>query len=195
MVATDRKILLVDNYDSFTYIIREYLGQLYGFGRVDVVKNDQISFEKARTYSGWILSPGPGLPHESGVLLNLVKSGMDHIPMLGICLGHQAIAEAAGAQLRNLGTVRHGHQVRIKWLQSSEISLGKGEYENAGLYHSWVIDEDSLTPNLTILAKDESGHIMAIKYKDRPVFGVQFHPESILTSGGSDLIGRFLSFL
>mgnify|MGYP001828878717 CR=1 FL=1 len=195
MAPSDQSVLLIDNYDSFTYIIKEYLGMSFGYDRVHIVKNDEVDYAMASEYAGWIISPGTGLPNESGRLLDLLKMGMDKVPILGICLGHQAIAEAVGGSLINLGNVRHGVQVHVSWFGESAISPRPGQKEMAGLYHSWVVDPESIPPDLNVLAIDELGHIMAIKYKDRPVFGVQFHPESILTIDGSGLIRRFLSIL
>ena len=186
------QILLIDNYDSFTCNVREYLGRCAGYANVVMVRNDQIDPEEALEYGAWVISPGPGLPDSSGKLLELIRAGFDKVPMLGICLGHQAIAEAAGGQLYNLGEVRHGRQVSIQWDVPGTWLSGGEQSSPVGLYHSWVVDEKSLPDSVRVLARDEQGIPMALQYRDQLVYGVQFHPESILTPGGYALICGFV---
>lgn len=186
------RILLIDNYDSFTYNIREYLGRLAGYQNVDLIKNDELFLDDMLAYDAWIISPGPGLPEESGSLITVLQQSAGRVPVLGICLGHQAIAEVYGARLINLGEVRHGRQVEVQWLAAGPLNDGLASRTKVGLYHSWAVEADSLPDTLEVLAKDDDGQIMAIRHKELPLMGVQFHPESILTPNGSAMIGNFL---
>jgi anthranilate synthase component II len=192
MSDTNNKILLIDNYDSFTYNIREYTQRLLGTGRVDIVKNDAVIVETALQYGAWIVSPGPGLPGTSGHLLQLIAKAWDKLPILGICLGHQAIAEHFGGALRRLEEVRHGHTTDIEWLGSDPINRHMPASTKVGLYHSWIVDEKTMPDELHCLATGPNGTIMAFRHKSHPVYGVQFHPESILTTHGLQLLANFL---
>lgn len=186
------KVLLIDNYDSFTYNIREYVQRLLGTGRVDIVKNDAVVIDQALEYGAWIVSPGPGLPGTSGLLLQLIAKGWDKLPILGICLGHQAIAENFGSALRRLDQVRHGHTIEINWIGSDPINQHIPSTAMVGLYHSWIVDERTMSDELHCLATGPKGTIMAFRHKSYPVYGLQFHPESILTTHGLQLMANFL---
>jgi anthranilate synthase component 2 len=186
------KVLVFDNYDSFTYnlvqIIEKILNQ-----KVDVFRNDEITLEEINKYDKIILSPGPGIPEESGILLDLIKKYAPTKSILGVCLGQQAIAEAFGGKLINLSEIFHG--------VATTTELVKGEtklFQNlssgleVGRYHSWAVDPDYFPEELEITAVDKDGMIMALQHKTYDVHGVQFHPESILTPDGEVIIKNFL---
>ena len=178
------KILVFDNYDSFTYNLVHLVEKITDV-KPDVFRNDKIALEDVAQYDKIILSPGPGVPEEAGLLLPLIKMYAASKPMLGVCLGHQAMAEAFGGSLINLTTVYHG--VATKMIQTKIKSpLFKG-FENeflAGRYHSWIVNEKTLPTDFEITAKDENGFIMAMQHKKYDLQSVQFHPESVLTPDG-----------
>lgn len=187
------KILVFDNYDSFTYnlvhLVEKILHQ-----RVDVYRNDQIALEKVKEYDKIILSPGPGIPSEAGLLLPLIKEYAATKSMLGVCLGHQAIGEAFGGKLENLSTVYHGVATPVK-LTATKSTLFKGlpdEFE-VGRYHSWIVAEEGLPKELEVTARDENNFIMAMQHKKYDVKGVQFHPESVLTPEGEKILRNWLA--
>ncbi|MGN6293382.1 MAG: anthranilate synthase component II [Chitinophagaceae bacterium] len=187
------KILVFDNYDSFTYnlvhLVEKILHQ-----RVDVYRNDQIALEKAKEYDKIILSPGPGIPSEAGLLLPMIKEYAATKSILGVCLGHQAIGEAFGGKLENLSTVYHGVATPVK-LTAVKTDLFKGlpvEFE-VGRYHSWIVAEEGLPEELEITARDNNDFIMAMQHKKYDVKGVQFHPESVLTPEGEKILRNWLA--
>jgi anthranilate synthase component 2 len=186
------KILVFDNYDSFTYNLVHLVEKITGES-VDVFRNDQLPLEKMKAYDKIILSPGPGIPSEAGLLLPLIREYAASKSMLGVCLGHQAIAEAFGAKLLNMETVFHGIATEI-FLQPDPGYLLKDLPASfkAGRYHSWVVDEASLPQELIVTARDAAGRIMALRHRDLDVAGVQFHPESIMTECGEVLLRNFL---
>ena len=190
------KILVFDNYDSFTYNL-VHLVEKITHEKVDVFFNDQIALEDVMEYDKIILSPGPGIPEEAGLLLPLIKKYAPMKSILGVCLGHQAIGQAFGATLTNLSTVYHGIASNIiieKKQFEDEGTLFKGlpvTFE-VGRYHSWVVDTNKFPPDLEITATDENGFIMAMKHKIFDVQGVQFHPESILTPSGELILRNWL---
>lgn len=185
-------ILLLDNYDSFTYNLVHLLNEIGGC-KITVHRNDAIRVEDAGSYDKIILSPGPGIPEEAGILLPLIKAYQDKKPMLGVCLGHQAIAEACGARLVNLSQVFHG--VATEMVLATDPGF---LFENvpktfrAGRYHSWAVERDSLPDVFTVTATDQSGEIMAFQHTQYDVAGVQFHPESIMTEHGKTMLHNFL---
>ncbi len=185
------KILIFDNYDSFTYNLVHLVKEL-GYTEVDVIRNDQMELSEAEKYDKIILSPGPGIPSESGLLLPLIKEYASRKPLLGVCLGEQAIGEAFGAKLTNLENVYHGIASQIKIINDDYIFQGLDEIIEVGRYHSWIVSREDLPENLIITAVDDSGQIMALKHKMYDVHGVQFHPESILTPEGKILVKNFL---
>lgn len=186
------KILVFDNYDSFTYNL-VHLVEYIVDGDVDVYRNDAIALEEVKRYDKIILSPGPGIPSESGLLLPLIKAYADTKSILGVCLGLQAIGEAFGGKLVNLKEVYHGVATPVHLL-NRETKLFKGlpEQIEAGRYHSWVVSEEGFPECLEITARDDSGYIMALQHKSLDVSGVQFHPESVLTPEGEKILRNWL---
>lgn len=186
------KILVFDNYDSFTYNLVHLIEKIT-HGRVDVFRNDAIPLEQVAVYDKIVLSPGPGIPAEAGLLLPLIKEYAPSKSILGVCLGHQAIAEAMGGSLINLDTVFHGVATPIHILENEEgILKGLNATEEVGRYHSWIVDESTLPASLQITARDEQGWIMAMRHKSFDVQSVQFHPESVLTPCGEAIMRNWL---
>ena len=193
------KILLIDNYDSFVYNI---VGLLQRCRRDlphlewDVVKNDEISPCQTAAYDAIILSPGPGIPSEAGNLLHVINHCASTHPILGVCLGCQAIAESFGGSLRRLDAPRHGHSSTLLQVDPSDPIVGfcGQSPTDVGRYHSWVIDESSFR-ELIITSRDEEGNIMSVRHRTLPVFGLQFHPESIITTDGLQMLRNFLSLV
>jgi anthranilate synthase component 2 len=187
------KILVFDNYDSFTYnlvhLVEKILHQ-----KVDVYRNDQISLDKVNEYDRIILSPGPGLPEEAGLLLPLIRQYAASKSILGVCLGHQAIAEAFGGRLVNLSTVYHGVSAPVTLYTDKEPVLFAGlpDTIEVGRYHSWIVGEDDFPEQLEITARDGNDHIMALRHTAYDVVGVQFHPESVLTPDGEMILSNWL---
>ncbi|UAY50792.1 anthranilate synthase component II [Ferruginibacter albus] len=186
------KILVFDNYDSFTYnlvhLVEKILHQ-----KVDVYRNDEIALEKVKDYDKIILSPGPGVPQEAGLLLPLIKEYAPSKSILGVCLGHQAIGEAFGGKLTNLSTVYHGVATSCKLLdKNAPLFKGMPSEIEIGRYHSWVVDKKDFPAELEITAEDENGFIMALQHKKYDVQGVQFHPESVLTPDGETILRNWL---
>src|SRR5438045_1819284 len=179
------KILIFDNYDSFTYNLVQLVEKITG-EKADVFRNDEISLDDVSKYDKIILSPGPGLPVESGLLLPLIKEYASTKSILGVCLGHQAIGETFGAGLINLTTVYHGVATTInicagRTQAANDIfNLLPAEVE-AGRYHSWIVSKEDFPEELEITAEDTNGYIMGLRHKTFDVQGVQFHPESVLT--------------
>ena len=185
------KILLFDNYDSFTYNLVHVIKSL-GYENVDVYRNDKIELSQIDHYDKIILSPGPGLPSEAGIMMELIKEYAGKKSILGVCLGHQAIAEAFGAKLENIPTVFHGVQTAIKIVKEDYLFAGLPNEILAGRYHSWIVSNNDFPSELEVTAVDEAGDIMALKHKTLDLHGVQFHPESILTPEGVQIIQNFL---
>ena len=185
------KILVFDNYDSFTYNLVHLVEKITN-QKVTVVRNDQITLEEVAEYDKIILSPGPGIPSEAGLLLPLIKQYAASKSILGVCLGHQAIGEAFGATLENLTTVYHGVATPIKIDNTNYLFNGLEDSVEVGRYHSWVIASKELPNELKVTATDENGLIMAIEHTVYDVYGVQFHPESVLTQSGETVIKNWL---
>ena len=185
------KVLVFDNYDSFTYNLVHALKKL-GVSDLEVHRNDQIALEEVNRFDKIVLSPGPGLPSESGILLELIRTYAPTKSILGVCLGQQAIAEAFGGRLINLSEVYHGISSVVKVIQPDVLFNGLPEELEVGRYHSWVVDSASLPDELTITAVDDSGMIMALAHKTFDVRGVQFHPESVLTPMGEKMLEKWL---
>jgi len=188
------KILVLDNYDSFTYNLVEYIRCLTN-SELDVYRNDEIAIKDIDNYQKIVLSPGPGIPDEAGVLKDLIKIYGAQKSILGICLGHQAIAEVYGGTIRNLSEVYHGISTKIinDRINSSLLYTLPKRFE-AGRYHSWIVEEETLPDCFEITCKDKNGIIMGIIHKTYRVEGVQFHPESILTPLGMKMIENWLRF-
>ena len=185
-------ILMIDNYDSFTYNLYQYIGTLNP--DIEVYRNDKITVKEVieKKPDHIILSPGPGFPCDAGICIELIKEAGD-IPVLGVCLGHQAIGEAFGAKIVHAPRIMHGKSDTVEIDESCPIFEGIGKTLEVGRYHSLVIDNNSLPDNLKITAASDDGCIMAIRHKERPVFGIQFHPESVLTPQGMKMIENFLN--
>lgn len=194
-MADKEKILVFDNYDSFTYNLVHLVEKLVET-KVDVFRNDEIPLEDVKKYDRIILSPGPGIPEEAGLLLPLIKEYAASKSILGVCLGHQAIAQAFGGSLINLDTVYHGVATPVKIIAGTgrEKDLFKNlpEIIDVGRYHSWIVNEADLPPVLEITARDTDEMIMALRHKQYDVQGVQFHPESVLTPEGEQIIRNWL---
>lgn len=185
------KVLLFDNYDSFTYNLLHILNELGA--TVEVRRNDQIRLEEVRQYDKILLSPGPGIPEEAGILLPLIKEYAPTKSILGVCLGEQAIGQAFGARLINLKEVYHGIASPIQVTVPDPIFAGMGETFTAGRYHSWVVDPEDFPSCLEVIAQDVEGRqIMGLRHKIYDVKGIQFHPESVLTPQGNQIIRNWL---
>lgn len=186
------KILLLDNYDSFTYNLYHYL-ESSGRHQIDVFRNDQIQLEKVKQYDKIILSPGPGLPKDAGILMGLIKEYYSTKSILGVCLGHQAIAECFGAKLKNLKQVVHGQSRKvIKTVNEDYIFNGIPSEFNVGRYHSWIVDKQTLPKSLLISTEDEEGEVMSFYHSSHDIRGIQFHPESVLTEYGKNLLSNWV---
>lgn len=185
------KTLVLDNYDSFTYNLVHILRALEGDENMDVFRNDEISLEAVGAYDRILLSPGPGLPNESGILLDVIKRYAADKSILGVCLGHQAIGEVFGATLYNMPTVLHGIATDIQVQQKDILFNDLPDQFKVCRYHSWAIDP-SKVGDMSVTATDDQGEIMAIKHKQYDVRGVQFHPESILTEHGIKMMDNWL---
>ncbi|KIC93427.1 anthranilate synthase component II [Flavihumibacter solisilvae] len=190
------KILVFDNYDSFTYNL-VHLVEKITKEKVEVYRNDQISLDEVDRFDRIILSPGPGIPEEAGLLLPLIRRYASTKSILGVCLGHQAIGEAFGGQLLNLADVYHGVATPIEVGQerkktSNDLFDGLPQTIEVGRYHSWVVNADNLPEELEVTAVDANGQIMAMRHKTYDVQGVQFHPESVLTPDGEKILRNWL---
>lgn len=187
------KILVIDNYDSFTYNLVHYIENITG-EKPTVFRNDEISLEDVNQYDKILLSPGPGIPEEAGICLDVIRKYSPTKSILGVCLGHQAIAEAFGGSLINLDTVYHGVSSYIDIVAPEDPLYNDipGRLE-VGRYHSWVVAKDDLPESIKITALDESGLIMGLSHKKFNVRGVQYHPESVLTENGMKMIENWIN--
>ncbi len=187
-------ILVLDNYDSFTYNLVQYLQELLG-RKVDVFRNDAIALEAVDRYDVIVLSPGPGLPSEAGIMPALLQRYADEKIILGVCLGHQAIGEAFGGVLENLTQVYHGISTPVFCNHASSVLFeGLPAELEVGRYHSWVVQKERIPDCLLVTARDEQGEVMAFRHREYDVFGVQFHPESIMTPLGKPMLNNFLEY-
>jgi anthranilate synthase component II len=190
------KILVFDNYDSFTYNLVHLVEKITN-EKVDVFRNDEITLEQVNVYDKIILSPGPGVPSEAGLLLPLIKQYAATKSILGVCLGHQAIGEAFGGTLINLSKVYHGVATKIQ-VGKRQCAVGTSLFNElpneieVGRYHSWIISDENFPEELEVTARDENGYIMALQHKTFDVQGVQFHPESVLTPDGEQILRNWL---
>ena len=187
------KILVIDNYDSFTYNLVHAIKKISGLP-VDVYRNDEISLEEIEKYDKIVLSPGPGIPEEAGLLLDIIKAFAPKKSILGVCLGHQAIGEAFGGKLHNMNRVIHGMATPVKLTKNKSVLFkGLPEVFDAGRYHSWIVKKEGLPDCFEITSYDDEGRVMSIKHKDFDLEGVQFHPESVLTPHGEKIIKNWLN--
>ena len=186
-------ILLIDNRDSFVYNVKALIEQCNVADRVDVVPNDKIDFGRLGYYSGIVLSPGPGIPNEAADMPKLIDICENTHSILGICLGHQAIAEHFGAKLHNLPHPLHGKQGKLKVVKPEDILLrGLSCCETIGHYHSWVVAWEELPECNEVTATDNENNIMSFSHKSKPLYGLQFHPESFMTSCGKTIVQNWL---
>ena len=186
------KVVVIDNYDSFTYNLVHALNQITG-NRVDVFRNDKVDIDGLDEYTHIVLSPGPGIPAEAGLLKEIVRRYAPFRRMLGVCLGHQAIAEVFGGKLVNIKKVYHGVATNIRVVDRNDY-LYRNIPENfeGGRYHSWIVSADKLPSSLKVTALAEDGEIMGMTHAEYDVRGVQFHPESILTKCGTELLTNWI---
>lgn len=197
------KTIIIDNYDSFTYNLAHLVKELGA--EVDVLRNDKFRLEELEPYDKIILSPGPGIPEEAGLLLDVIRTYAGRKPMLGVCLGEQAIGQAFGGKLVNLSDVFHGVQTEIGIrgeglgirdegisLEEDYIFRGLPEKIPVGRYHSWVVDTENFPEVLAVTAVSPEGQIMALKHREYDIHGIQFHPESVLTPDGKTIVGNWL---
>lgn len=185
-------ILLIDNYDSFSYNLYQYVGEINP--DIRVIRNDEMTVEQIRELkpSHIILSPGPGRPEEAGIIIEAARELGPDIPILGVCLGHQAICAAFGATVTYAKRLMHGKQSIAKLDTECPLFQGCPEKTPVARYHSLAADPDTIPEELTVTAVTEDGEVMAVKHRDYPIYGVQFHPESILTPNGKQILRNFL---
>lgn len=188
-------ILLIDNYDSFSYNLVQYIGSIET--DIQIIRNDAKTIEEIERMKpqAIILSPGPGYPKDAGVCIEAVKKLGERIPILGVCLGHQAICEAYGAKITHAKKLMHGKQSMIRLKENDILFQGIPSPAPVARYHSLAADTESLPDCLEITAKTEDGEVMAVHHREYPVYGVQFHPESILTRDGMKMIENFIGFV
>lgn len=185
------KIIINDNYDSFVYNLSHLIKE---FGvEVTVKRNDQFKLEDIETFDKILLSPGPGIPEEAGLLMDVIRTYAGRKPILGVCLGEQAIGEVFGGKLTNLDDVFHGIQSQIKLTVSDYLFEGLPSKIKVGRYHSWIVDKNSLPDCLEVTAVSEEGYIMALRHKTLDIRGVQFHPESVLTPDGKQILYNWIN--
>lgn len=186
-------ILLIDNYDSFSYNLFQYVGEIDS--DIKVIRNDELTVEEIISLKPdrIILSPGPGRPEDAGVIIELVKKAAGKIPILGVCLGHQAICVAYGAVVTYAKQLMHGKQSEVNFDTESPLFKDCNKQGKVARYHSLAADADTMPECLKVTATTEDGEIMAVQHKEYPVFGVQFHPESIMTPEGKKMIKNFIS--
>ena len=185
------KLVIIDNYDSFTYNLSHLLKELNT--EVAVYRNDQFEMSELEKFDKIVLSPGPGIPSEAGLLLKVIETYKDKKPILGVCLGHQAIGEYFGAKPTNLSDVYHGVQTPAKIVADDYIFRNLPNEILVGRYHSWVVDNANLPSCLEVTATSPEGYIMAIRHKTFDIRGIQFHPESVLTPEGKNIISNFIN--
>jgi anthranilate synthase component 2 len=185
------RILLVDNYDSFTFNLVHAVEPLVD--ELVVCRNDEINIKDVALFDKIIFSPGPSLPDEAGDMMTIIKQYYLYKPMLGVCLGFQAIVEFFDGNLVNMLPVRHGESKEVFVNTQNDLFNGVHEKEEVGLYHSWGIRKENLPSDLESIAFDEAGVVMAIKHKELPLFGVQFHPESIMTPNGNRILENWIN--
>lgn len=185
------KTIIIDNYDSFTYNLRHLVRELGA--EVDVLRNDRFSLSDLSSYDKIILSPGPGIASESGLLLDVIRQYAPLKPILGVCLGEQAIGEVFGGRLTNLDSVFHGVQTEITVTGRDYIFDGLPATFPVGRYHSWVVDREGFPEALEVTAVSAEGLIMGLRHRVYDVHGIQFHPESVLTPDGAKIVSNFIN--
>ena len=184
-------VTIIDNYDSFTYNLAHLVKNLGA--NVTVFRNDKFKLDDLNSFDKIILSPGPGIPEEAGLTLEVIEHYASQKPILGVCLGHQAIGQFFGAKLTNLSSVYHGIQTPVTITNKDYLFENLPKQILAGRYHSWVVDKEDIPKCLDIIAESEDGHIMAIRHNTYDIRGIQFHPESVLTPEGRTIINNWLN--
>lgn len=188
-----KKIVIIDNYDSFTYNLLHMVKEIGA--DVTVVRNDCFAIDSLESYDGIILSPGPGIPSEAGLLMDVIRTYGSYKPVLGVCLGHQAMAEAFGATVSHAGQLMHGKTSQLKDVKTDSVL-----FQNLTLpiqvarYHSLAVKEETLPEELVVTARSEDNEIMAMEHREYPIFGLQFHPESVMTPQGLQMIENFIDY-
>ena len=185
------KTVIIDNYDSFTYNLSHLLKELGA--SVTVVRNDKFRIEDLEQFDKIVLSPGPGIPSEAGLMPQVIKTYAGRKPILGICLGHQAIGEAFGAKLLNIGNVVHGVATPAHLTAQDYLFEGLASDLEVGRYHSWVVDDKDLPQCLEVTSRSDDGYIMSLRHREFDIRGIQFHPESVLTPQGKTIINNWLN--
>lgn len=185
-------IIIIDNYDSFTYNLYQYVGELNP--DIEVYRNDKITIEEIREKkpSHIIISPGPGFPKDAGISIQVARELGKSIPVLGVCLGHQGIGEAFGGKVVHAKELMHGKTSEVVVSRECALFNSLPEKIRVGRYHSLIVEKESLPPELKVTAKTPDGEIMGLQHRDYPVYGIQFHPESILTPHGKEMLKNFL---
>ncbi len=188
----ERMILLIDNYDSFSFNLYQLVGEIYD--NIKVVRNDEVSLEEIREMKPFriIISPGPGRPENAGIIIDVIREFGDKIPILGVCLGHQAICMAYGGSITYADKLMHGKQSVVDADLRSPMFRDCPEKMSVARYHSLALDESTLPKELKVSARTEDGVIMAVEHTEYPVYGLQFHPESILTPDGKTILENFV---
>ena len=191
MRSRNMKIIVIDNYDSFVYNLVHYIEELNC--EVHVLRNDQFHMEDLESYDKILLSPGPGIPEEAGLLKEVIKTYAGKKPILGVCLGQQAIGEVFGGSLTNLSKVFHGVATKAEIIVDDEpLFKGLGKEIKIGRYHSWVVNKEDFPASLEITSLDDRGQIMSLRHRELDIRGVQFHPESVLTPKGKAMIKNWI---
>ena len=185
------KIVIIDNYDSFTYNLSHLIKELGA--EVTVWRNDQFQLQQLEAFDKIVLSPGPGIPSEAGLLLDVIRTYAGKKPIFGVCLGHQAIGEVFGAQLINLSDVFHGVATEGTQFGNDAVFAGLPRRITMGRYHSWVVSKDNFPGCLEITAESDEGQIMALRHKEFDIHGIQFHPESVLTPDGRQILRNWIT--
>ena len=184
------KIVIIDNYDSFTYNLSHLIKEIGA--EVTVIRNDQFTLNQLERFDKIVLSPGPGIPSEAGLLLDVIKTYKGRKPILGVCLGHQAIGEVVGGTLENLSDVFHGVATEGTQFSNDYIFDSLPKRITMGRYHSWVVSRENFPTCLEVTAVSDEGQIMALKHKNYDIHGIQFHPESVLTPEGKTILRNFI---
>ncbi|MBR1932604.1 MAG: aminodeoxychorismate/anthranilate synthase component II [Prevotella sp.] len=184
------KIVIIDNYDSFTYNLSHLVKELGA--DVTVVRNDQFELPYLEQFDKIILSPGPGIPSEAGLLLDVIRTYAGRKPILGVCLGHQAIGEVFGGKLENLSDVFHGVATPCHIIADDPVFSGLPAEITVGRYHSWVVSKEGFPACLEITAESDEGQVMALRHREYDIHGIQFHPESVLTPEGRTMINNWI---
>jgi len=185
------KVIIIDNYDSFTYNLSHLLKELGA--NVAVVRNDRFRIEDLEQFDKIVLSPGPGIPSEAGLMPEVIKAYAGRKPILGICLGHQAIGECFGAKLLNIGNVVHGVATTSRLTVPDYLFEGLPDEFEVGRYHSWVVDDKELPDCIEVTSRSDDGFIMSLRHREYDIRGIQYHPESVLTPRGKAIINNWLN--